>query len=679
MSKDEWKGDVVEKNHFLFGQTVERITGTRHANGKDSWVVVHELYTNRFLSYLITEKGVDTVPVQSMVGSRYPGIVRPVIGSMKISEDGKKIAAVNCHSILGFDLYDFDNTTGKISNPISVSISPDSSQFYGLEFSPNGSKLYLSDVDGGKLYQCDISQRNVDSIRASVQIIIDEFGLRLGALQLAPNGKIYCSSYDSYGLSVLHQPDSMDCQFERQTLYLGGRKSKLGLPSFISGNIGNPTVPFEVSIQAPKYVCEGDSLVLSIHSNTNLTYSTVWWSGPNSFSSQLFNPVLKNISANQSGYYTLTLVNDKDTTVTGVVIEVIQKPIVTAKGINFPNLTVGTTQKDSLFVKNSGKSPVEITSKIAFSSADIRIISPSSFPITIPPNDSVKVIIEFAPKSLIYYRDSLVITAENLCFASKISYSITGKGVDSIVNNPNNNKPKDTVVCVFSMPDTTAKIGDQNYSIPIYARHTGKSGAVKLKNLQFQVTIDGDVYLPRVASSFDIENRQWNNNEQTLTLHLDKTTLTPENQKIGSIRGSILLSSKDTIPVIFSNTSLVSDSNVVIIFANNGKIITNLMNEVCGKGLRLVSYYKPIQCTVYPNPVSDEITIDYYLPFDTRMNVTLYSSTGEKVASLMDSPHKEGEYSCTIALSDRNLVSGVYFMKIVVGTQIIVKQVILTR
>ncbi|MBS1538556.1 MAG: hypothetical protein JST20_12500 [Bacteroidetes bacterium] len=681
MSNNEWKGDVTEKNHFLFGQTIERITGTRHANGRDSWVVVHELSTNCFLSYLITGKGVDTVPVRTCIGSRYPGPARQAIGSMKISQDGTKLAAVNSHSVLGFEAFDFDNATGKVSNPLIVPISSDSSQFYGLEFSPNGSKIYISDVDGGKLYQCDISKWNVDSIRASVQIISDEFGLKLGGLQLAPNGKIYCSSYNSPKLSVVRQPDSTDCQFEARKVNLGGKISTLGLPNFITGSMTRFGIPFQVSIQASKsVVCFGDSVRLTVLSNNDLSYASIQWSGPNNFTSQVFNPVIKNIQPNQSGYYEITVIRDRDTTTAGLVVEVLQKPNIEASGINFPNIPLGMKKQDSVFVKNRGSSTVQITAKVMNSPSDFSIISPTPFPVSIPPNDSVTIVIEFAPKSLIYYRDSLIVTAVNPCSSVITSYSIKGKGIDSIKNIDTTISAKDTVICVFSMPHTSAKIDDRNHVIPLHAYHTGKYGTVKLKKLRINVTFDGDIYLPRIATSMNIEKRTWNDNNLTLTLLIDSIFISSEKQQIGSLKGTVLLSSKEYTPLTFSDITFTTDSIKVLIDTIGGSITTNLMSsDICAKGLRTVTAYKPMQFNLLPNPVTDEITISYSLPFDARVTISLLSSTAEIGIPLIDSPHTAGEYKCSIPLSGRDIASGVYFMKMTAGTLTTVRKVIITR
>ncbi len=678
LSKDGWNGDVIEKNHFLFGETAERITGTGHANGRDFWVVVHELGTNCFLSYLVTEKGVDTVPVRTCIGAPYPSYALTVVGYMKISQDGKKLASVNNHSLIGFDAFDFDNATGKLSNPLSINVSQENSQFYGLEFSPDSRKLYLSDPSIGKLFRYDISKWDIDSIRSSEQLISDDRALPLYGLQLAPNGKIYCSTPQSYALSVINQPNDDTYQYEQRTLSLKGRISQSGLPNFISGTITPANIPLEVSIQAPKFVCEGDSLKLSVLSNSNLSYASVEWIGPDNFSSQSFNPIRKKIQANQAGYYSVKVIKDGKTVESKVLIEIIEKPIVEGNEVNFPNIAINATKKDSLYIKNTGSSPVEITAKMFKTPSDFHIISPMSFPVTVPQNDSVKIVVEFAPKLLIYYKDSITITATNPCFASKVSYSFKGKGVEPpiIIDSVS---PGDTVLCVFSMIDTIAQIDDKKFRMPIYVHHTQKIGSVMLRNLRISITLDGDVFLPHYASGMDIEKREWNDNELTVTLLADSITVSPVKTEIGSLIGTVLLSSKPSSAFRFGDISSSPGSNAILVDTTNGSITTNLLTDICGKELRAVSYYNPLKFSINPNPVIDEMTMNYYLPFDAQLTASLYNSVGEKVAVLIDSPYKSGEYSCSIPLTDMNVGSGTYFLKINAGVLTTVKQVVIKR
>ncbi|MDD2387960.1 MAG: hypothetical protein PHP52_14390 [Bacteroidales bacterium] len=80
------------------------------------------------------------------------------VGLMKINADGNKIAlAIQIMGI--FELFDFDKSTGIISN---CKTSPSYTAAYGVEFSPNGELLYATKNIYGTstLFQYDITQTN---------------------------------------------------------------------------------------------------------------------------------------------------------------------------------------------------------------------------------------------------------------------------------------------------------------------------------------------------------------------------------------------------------------------------------------------------------------------------------------------------------------------------------------
>lgn len=80
-----------------------------------------------------------------------------VIGQMKISPDGEKLALALYGSSIA-EIFDFDNVTGRISNPVTINeLSEPYSRLYGVEFSPDSQFLYVSDA-GAFIYQIVISK-----------------------------------------------------------------------------------------------------------------------------------------------------------------------------------------------------------------------------------------------------------------------------------------------------------------------------------------------------------------------------------------------------------------------------------------------------------------------------------------------------------------------------------------
>src|SRR6185369_3756855 len=114
MDLDNGNGDIETKNIFLIGPSAEKVTSVNHCNGKDVWVTTAKKNSDQFYSYLVTASGIQP-PVISSIG--VPNNFFS-IGYLKFSPDATKLACVNFGT--GLDLFDFDPSTGLISNRKSI-------------------------------------------------------------------------------------------------------------------------------------------------------------------------------------------------------------------------------------------------------------------------------------------------------------------------------------------------------------------------------------------------------------------------------------------------------------------------------------------------------------------------------------------------------------------------------
>ena len=246
MTLDGGLGDVTNfKNIQLHNSVTEKLTAVRHANGCDTWVIIHEWNSRNFLAYLVNNAGVNPTPVLSNTGTIHNGgtiagsLNTNAIGQMKVSPNGSKLALA-IYRMNIFELFDFDNATGIVSNPLSfppIAAGQDGN-VYGVEFSPDGSKLY-----GGllrEIYQYDLLAGTPSDIINS-RTLIGSSSATIGALQLAPDGKIYCAhSNDSY-LAAVNKPNALGsaCNYVDMAVPLAGKMSKFGLPNFMQSHFYN--------------------------------------------------------------------------------------------------------------------------------------------------------------------------------------------------------------------------------------------------------------------------------------------------------------------------------------------------------------------------------------------------------------------------------------------------------
>ena len=286
MTLDGGLGDVINKNIFLHHPVTEKLTAVRHANGCDVWVIVHEWSSNGFLAYLVDSTGVNASAVISNVGSNHSGngiigFPNPSsIGQLKASPDGSKLAlAFNSftHPFGRVEIFDFNNATGVISNPLTFSISGNLGHVYGVEFSPDGTKLYVSRPAAGNINQYNLlagSQTNINNSRT----VIGSSAAMLGSLQLGPDGKIYCAlsiTQDPNNLignqyiGAINNPNTLGtaCNYIDSAVFLNGKESFFGLPTFIQSHF-YPQIKF-------LNTCLGDSTFFFI-TDANNPDSVLW-------------------------------------------------------------------------------------------------------------------------------------------------------------------------------------------------------------------------------------------------------------------------------------------------------------------------------------------------------------------------------------------------------------------
>ncbi|PNQ72408.1 hypothetical protein C1T31_11470 [Hanstruepera neustonica] len=264
-------GDITSnKNIPLFTPSTEKITAIQHANGVDYWVIAHKWNSNEFLSYKITESGVEITPTITPIGSVHNGDPAETIGYMKVSPDGQKLALAKWHNTAFVEIFDFNSQNGQFSNAINLSdmfYNGLQSGPYGLEFSPNSEMLYVSDTDfistRFKIHQFNLMHGNQMDIANSDVILYDGTD-SVSALQLAIDEKIYIANAYSGYLDVIENPNEpgLSSGYVNRALFLEGRQAIYGLPPFIQSF-------FQVGINV-EFTCVGDETQFSVNSSQEI-------------------------------------------------------------------------------------------------------------------------------------------------------------------------------------------------------------------------------------------------------------------------------------------------------------------------------------------------------------------------------------------------------------------------
>ncbi len=315
-------GDVTTRNVHLVTydpddpeqikyQCSEKITAVKNASATGFWVITQ--FVDKFYAFEVTGAGVNETPVITEIEPLIvtDGYRRNAIGYLKASPDSEKLAIVHQQNgtVQGgatvngsVYLYDFDNATGIVSNPLVIkdNINP-----YGVEFSAETKKLYFTDSDNlgnGALHQFDLE---ADNIPAS-EIIIATLSGTSTALQLGPNAKIYRSTFGST-LDVINDPDAdgFDCNFQANGVALNASmQARFGLPPFITSLLSANIIALNN--------CEGETTEFEL--NVNLEFDSVEWDfGDGTPTTDVVNPthLYENI-----GTYNVVVTITKDDDVT---------------------------------------------------------------------------------------------------------------------------------------------------------------------------------------------------------------------------------------------------------------------------------------------------------------------------------------------------------------------------
>lgn len=262
----------------------EKITAVRGENCNSIWVITH--FKNTFYAFFIDDTGLNETPITSQVGPfvSTDDYRRAAIGYLKASPNGDKLITAN--QTMDFDpvndvdqgtgnvyLFDFDSNTGVVSNPVELVNNVNA---YSVEFSPEGTKAYASvtQSDVPTILQWDLEATNIPN---SIFTFNGVSGNASGAIQLAPNGKIYRSMVGQNFLAVINNPELQGNQANySESLTNGaislGSQTNFGLPPFIQ-SLFSSRIDIVGTDSQQLGLCDGETFTLSYDDLPNADYT----------------------------------------------------------------------------------------------------------------------------------------------------------------------------------------------------------------------------------------------------------------------------------------------------------------------------------------------------------------------------------------------------------------------
>lgn len=266
-------GLVVEADKPILSSVLPFLSGVKNQNG-GYWVMVHDADNNDFYAYTVDATGVNTNPVKSSAGeSISSNSGREFLGTMKFSPKGDKLAIASFGKG-NIQVFSFDNSTGKVSNPSTINV-PLPSLLYGpywIEFSPDGNKLYTTVVERStqngnqnSLYQYDLMNGAMET-KLNPSPMADD----VVAVQLGRDGKIYVLRQNETVLGAIENPNrpGTSCNYDESYFGLNGAKGFTGLPNFVTSFLDIPPIDYDTK-------CDGDQTLFTLLNTSNIT--TVDW------------------------------------------------------------------------------------------------------------------------------------------------------------------------------------------------------------------------------------------------------------------------------------------------------------------------------------------------------------------------------------------------------------------
>lgn len=233
---------VATLNTPLANDLTEKLIVIRSTEIQGFWVIAHKKNANEFLAWKIDACGVTAQPVVSAVGSNFAsapfGATEAWSGAMDASPDGNRIGMpVDWSDRIEF--FDFNKTTGVVSNPLTVNVTDDSTppflRKYGACFSPDGSKFYYTNINS--VYQLNLSTYTSAAIESSNTLIyspiLEPNVYPCLQIEQAPNNKLYVAIGNAGRLDAISSPNSLGlgCGYEDNAVSFSPATCQLGLPA----------------------------------------------------------------------------------------------------------------------------------------------------------------------------------------------------------------------------------------------------------------------------------------------------------------------------------------------------------------------------------------------------------------------------------------------------------------
>jgi len=336
-----------------------------------------------------------------------------------------------------------------------------------------------------------------------------------------------------------------------------------------------PPTPEIISRNGYPKLCPGEMIELSLKD----TYVDYLWSTGSKDSL---------ISVTDTGTYYVSVIDEYGCTAQAtIIIENYDVLTTKIKSVDFGSTIVGTDIIKTIDFTNEGSDSIYVTSisKLLNESSFILSYTPS-IPVWLASGEKIEIEILFRPERNGIFNDSIEIITAFPCNLFE-NFKISGSS-----GNLNS---------VIYLPDTSGKIGDSSFEIPLYANlESTDNYEVSFKAV---ISFDAKIFLPDENQKI-VKDNSLVDGRRVLTLEVENVELSNNMSIIAGLKGTVLLS-KGSYPLTID--SFEWNTPYIETDTRNGSLTAF---GVCKPDISEIILSNKTVFKISPNPADELITIN---------------------------------------------------------------------
>jgi hypothetical protein len=412
--------------------------------------------------------------------------------------------------------------------------------------------------------------------------------------------------------------------------------NSLSCPAYDSVSVVfNPYKKPEITSNKGFVICDGERIVLK---STNEYEQYLWSTGDTSAA----------IMVDKPGIYYLTITDTNGcTATTSVEVKLGVNLVGGSKQVDFGDVLINAKSTKGITILNEGKDSLYISSVSVLHDSSTYRLSTPVLPFALASGESQRITLEFTPRVLKYFPDSLILDIEAPCSEEKF-IEIDGYG---------------SGLATVGMPDTSGVIGKKDFRIPLLARIEVLNEDIINLTYSAKLKFYADVFIPELLTNGIIKHDTIIAGERILTILDSNVILSRGETVLTELMGTILLGMHTETPMeIFEFTT---DNSFIQITTNDGRLKAQ---AVCMQDASVISISPVAIMQIIPNPAGDILTLNInYLPARNYL-LRIYTTEGTIVKAEQISI-KKGINIIELDLSDFS--SGIYFVRLSGGTLVL--------